>query len=463
MLYSAQVVEEASLEASPMYDCMEPHLYVHLGNQEPDENPYAEIVATSNEYKGPYAEILKRSQSGIYEAYIPPANIGPPKPPPKRTGSVKKIQATSGTSSCPISPKLQSKSGKLENVLMDELNKKISCSVDRSRAARPSYKSQSGSLRSASLTRFQMFPREEEKSEKYESLPERRAPQILEKNMAAFAENPAPVPDWRAELKARANSEKMASSLNANDNWLNFKDKPNKPMGTSKISSESLGYSSCEKVTGHKEREPFLDNRSDTFYCNTGLPNKQTHSKETRSGSLKHKGIPRLPADISRHSTYKSSRERSSSSSSSGSSQSCTWPYEIMNTPTSSASYKKDAKTASIRPLPAINPNPALINTPNFSRSRSGSTPAILEGNDGTPFFSSLSRVPLDLSELSVESVTQCLQLLNMAEYSTIFQEMQIDGGLLVTLDTEMLMGEFGMKRFAANKLMQFAKGWRPK
>jgi hypothetical protein len=72
--------------------------------------------------------------------------------------------------------------------------------------------------------------------------------------------------------------------------------------------------------------------------------------------------------------------------------------------------------------------------------------------------------IPVDISSLSVDEVSECLQLLNLVHYVETFREKQIDGCLLACLDMDTLLLDFGFKRFDAMKLSKFARdGWRPK
>jgi len=78
--------------------------------------------------------------------------------------------------------------------------------------------------------------------------------------------------------------------------------------------------------------------------------------------------------------------------------------------------------------------------------------------------YPSLDEVPTDVSDLSVEEVLQCLRWLNLSHHVDRFRAEQIDGELLVAVDQQVLIEEFGFKRFDAIKLEKFARhGWRPK
>lgn len=72
--------------------------------------------------------------------------------------------------------------------------------------------------------------------------------------------------------------------------------------------------------------------------------------------------------------------------------------------------------------------------------------------------------VPLDIVSLSVEQVSACLVVLKLGQYVRTFREQQIDGALLSCLDKDVLVSDFGFRKFDAIKLAKFARdGWRPK
>lgn len=72
--------------------------------------------------------------------------------------------------------------------------------------------------------------------------------------------------------------------------------------------------------------------------------------------------------------------------------------------------------------------------------------------------------VPIDIASLSVEQVSACLTVLNLSQYVRTFREQQIDGALLSCLDKDVLVSDFGFRKFDAIKLAKFARdGWRPK
>ena len=56
------------------------------------------------------------------------------------------------------------------------------------------------------------------------------------------------------------------------------------------------------------------------------------------------------------------------------------------------------------------------------------------------------------------------VQSVNLQQYITVFRKQQIDGALLLSLDSDVLIEDFGFKRFDAIKLFKFAReGWIPK
>jgi len=78
--------------------------------------------------------------------------------------------------------------------------------------------------------------------------------------------------------------------------------------------------------------------------------------------------------------------------------------------------------------------------------------------------FTCLDDVPADLGRLTVVEVLQCLRWLKLDKYVETFRSQQIDGELLMSVDPQLLVEEFGFKRFEAIKLEKFARsGWRPK
>lgn len=70
---------------------------------------------------------------------------------------------------------------------------------------------------------------------------------------------------------------------------------------------------------------------------------------------------------------------------------------------------------------------------------------------------------PVDLSNLSVSEVGECLRKLNMGKHVEAFENHQIDGELFLSLDEHTLIDLEVSTEFQRNKLLRFIKGWRPK
>ena len=69
-----------------------------------------------------------------------------------------------------------------------------------------------------------------------------------------------------------------------------------------------------------------------------------------------------------------------------------------------------------------------------------------------------------DIDSLLIRDLGQYLHILNIGQYAKQLADAQIDGTLLKDLNEEILIEEFGFKRFEAIKLMKFAKhGYLPK
>ena len=77
------------------------------------------------------------------------------------------------------------------------------------------------------------------------------------------------------------------------------------------------------------------------------------------------------------------------------------------------------------------------------------------------PNSPSFAWLPADLSGLSVPGVSRLLSSLHMQFYANKFQEEQIDGKMLMTLD-EAKLCSLDISPFHVAKLMKFIGGWRP-
>lgn len=78
--------------------------------------------------------------------------------------------------------------------------------------------------------------------------------------------------------------------------------------------------------------------------------------------------------------------------------------------------------------------------------------------------WSTLDDVPenLDISQLSVDGVVRCLELLNLHSFVPFFRQMTVDGQMLLQLDKAMLVDDFGLSKLDALRLMMFINKWRP-
>jgi hypothetical protein len=71
---------------------------------------------------------------------------------------------------------------------------------------------------------------------------------------------------------------------------------------------------------------------------------------------------------------------------------------------------------------------------------------------------------PSDIDSLLIRDLGEYLHILNIGQYAEQLADAQIDGILLKELNEEILLEEFGFKRFEAIKLMKFARhGHLPK
>ena len=77
--------------------------------------------------------------------------------------------------------------------------------------------------------------------------------------------------------------------------------------------------------------------------------------------------------------------------------------------------------------------------------------------------YKSIRDVPKSVKKMNKVEVADCLRLVHLDEYRELFLQKDVDGVLLMDLDIDILMSEFGMSKFEALKLHKFVKeGWRP-
>lgn len=106
---------------------------------------------------------------------------------------------------------------------------------------------------------------------------------------------------------------------------------------------------------------------------------------------------------------------------------------------------------------PSSTGNSSVI--PNSTDNSSISTNACLQ-----EVFTTLDDVPLNFSALTPIEVNDCLRLLKMTAYLPRLMSRCVDGEMLISLDEDILVAEFGFSMFDAIKMMKFTKlGYRPK
>lgn len=69
--------------------------------------------------------------------------------------------------------------------------------------------------------------------------------------------------------------------------------------------------------------------------------------------------------------------------------------------------------------------------------------------------------IPRDLTKLDTKGVCDCLIKLNLGHLREIFVENQVNGSLLISLDSDDYK-DLGLRSFETKKLLKFANGWRP-
>ena len=69
----------------------------------------------------------------------------------------------------------------------------------------------------------------------------------------------------------------------------------------------------------------------------------------------------------------------------------------------------------------------------------------------------------IDISHHTVRDVSEILKELGMDRYIVKFEAEMIDGEMLLCLDNDILMTDFGMNKLHCMKLKKYLEGWRPK
>ncbi|XP_052085596.1 uncharacterized protein LOC127723139 isoform X2 [Mytilus californianus] len=74
------------------------------------------------------------------------------------------------------------------------------------------------------------------------------------------------------------------------------------------------------------------------------------------------------------------------------------------------------------------------------------------------------SEIIVDVASLTIEDVGEWLRKLKLEKYSDVFEENQVDGCILMSIDEDMLKEDFHMSRFEVMKLMKFVRtGYVPR
>lgn len=106
-------------------------------------------------------------------------------------------------------------------------------------------------------------------------------------------------------------------------------------------------------------------------------------------------------------------------------------------------------------------PKGVTSGAPKANVSQTASVYEVVDNNRSTatmpsPYSSredSLADIPLDLSILSQKDVITLLQKMNLRVYEKTFSYEQVDGSLLMDLDQDILIKDFGFDKFHAWKL----------
>ena len=85
--------------------------------------------------------------------------------------------------------------------------------------------------------------------------------------------------------------------------------------------------------------------------------------------------------------------------------------------------------------------------------------------SSGWKDLNDLPPMDLNIAELSIDEVHRCVKIIGITgDKADLLRDANVDGTLLLNLDVDMLVNDFGFRTFDAKKLMMFAKeGWRPK
>jgi hypothetical protein len=115
-------------------------------------------------------------------------------------------------------------------------------------------------------------------------------------------------------------------------------------------------------------------------------------------------------------------------------------------------------------PIKGTKPLPDVPTKPSGSQTKHGKYATVPKAKArSAKHIKSFADVPSDLSSLTIDDVSICLELLHMPKYIDILRDQLVDGDMLMSLDESLMKEEFGLSPFEAKKLFKFANGYRPK
>lgn len=96
-------------------------------------------------------------------------------------------------------------------------------------------------------------------------------------------------------------------------------------------------------------------------------------------------------------------------------------------------------------------------------RNPSGTADSGASTSGTTTKWTSVSQIPTNVDQFTIDQVSQCLRLLNLGRYVAAFKERKMNGTILAKASEKMLMEHFQMDALEAQQLVMFAQqGWRP-
>lgn len=76
---------------------------------------------------------------------------------------------------------------------------------------------------------------------------------------------------------------------------------------------------------------------------------------------------------------------------------------------------------------------------------------------------STIATKRVDVSHYTVKQVSEILKELGMDRYIVKFEAEMIDGEMLMCLENDILITDFGMNKLHCMKLKKYLEGWRPR